>query len=70
VDGKDYTCSDSAKQATTGGKQIDYVIGEVHTPCDVMAAVELAKARIGAADKALANATGAKTASGTEPKQG
>lgn len=57
VDGKEYTCADSAKAACTSGKKMEYVVGDTKSCCDVMAGVELTKARIMAAQNVLATAS-------------
>lgn len=57
VDGKEYTCSESAKAACTSGKKMEYVVGDTKSCCDVMAGVELTKARIMAAQNVLATAS-------------
>lgn len=63
VDGKEYTCATSAKAACTDGKKIEYVVGDTKSCCDVMASVELYKARIQAAERVLASAANPQTAS-------
>lgn len=57
VDGKEYGCPVSAKAACDGkDKKVEYVVGETKTCCDVLASVELAKARIAVAEKVIAQA--------------
>lgn len=62
VAGKTFHCSDEAKKACTGDTKVEYVIGDVKSCCDVLASVELAKARITAANQVLASATSKTTA--------
>lgn len=58
---KEFSCPDEAKKSITGNQKIEYVVGDSKTCCDTMASVELAKARIFAAQQAL-DATMPKTA--------
>lgn len=53
VAGKSYNCPDEAKKAATGEQQVEYVVGESTSTCNVMAGIDLTKARIAAANKAL-----------------
>ena len=70
VDGKSYTCPTEAAAACKTGKNVEYVIGETKTQCNVMASVELAKARIAAAQQSLANASKPQNASSAMPTEG
>ncbi len=54
VGGKEYTCATSAKTACKEGDKVEYVVGEKKMCCDVMASVELANAKIDAAEKIVA----------------
>lgn len=60
---KTYSCPDEAKKACTGDAKVEYVVGDVKSCCDVLASIELSKARIAAASKAIADAAGKATAS-------
>jgi hypothetical protein len=54
VDGQKYSCPKEAEQACAkSGKKAEYVVGDMKTNCPITAGVELAKARIDAARKAL-----------------
>jgi hypothetical protein len=53
VAGKTFHCPDEAKKAVNGDAQIEYVVGESVSTCNVRAGVDLARARIAAAMKAL-----------------
>lgn len=62
VGSEQFECPMSAQDAATkAGKPIEYAIGECRTPCKVTARVELAKARITAALKAIASDAGENT---------
>lgn len=55
VDGKDFCCDKMAGAACkTTGKDMTFVVGETETPCQVTARIELDKAKVAAAVKALA----------------
>lgn len=58
VGDKEYQCPASAQEACKDGQQIAYQIGETRTPCKVSARVELAKAKILSAMKAVSEVAG------------
>jgi len=56
---KCFTCPvEATKAAKSDGKQVDFVVGDVKTQCDKQARVNLAKARIEAAMKAMSEQPG------------
>jgi len=60
VDGQKYTCEKEAGQACEKtGKKCEFLVGQTKTSCPVSAKVELAKARIEAALKVIAEYAGA-----------
>ena len=55
-----YQCPVTAKEAAqSAGKKLEYCVGEKRTACQVTAKVELAKAKINAANAVIAKAAGA-----------
>lgn len=65
VDGKEYTCAESAKRSCgaqvadgENKKDCEYQVGDLKTRCKINASVELAKARIQAAHQAIAEVAG------------